>query len=100
MPRLKYIICVDDDIDIYSLTEVMWAVATRCDPKDDIQTVNGTMTSWLDPSSGGLTGKVFFDATKKQGFRGLIPEYPEASMVRARAAIAAAVAAASQNAGS
>jgi 3-polyprenyl-4-hydroxybenzoate decarboxylase len=78
----------------------MWAVATRCDPKDDVQTINGTKTSWLDPSSGGLTGKVFFDATKKEGFRGLIPVYPEASMERARAAIAAAVARASQKGGS
>src|SRR5207237_8926368 len=100
MPRLKYVICVDDDIDIYNLTDVMWAVATRCDPKDDVETVSGTMTSWLDPSSGGLTGKIFFDATKKEGFRGLIPEYPEASMDRARAAIAAAVAAASPKIGS
>lgn len=87
MPRLKFIICVDDDIDIYNLTEVMWAVATRCDPKADVETVSGTMTSWLDPSSGGLTGKVFFDATKKEGFRGQIPHYPPESMARARAAI-------------
>jgi len=87
MPRLKYIICVDDDIDIYNLTDVMWAVATRCDPKDDVASVDGTMTSWLDPSSGGLTGKLFFDATKKEGFRGQMPEYPEESMVRARKAI-------------
>jgi 2,5-furandicarboxylate decarboxylase 1 len=96
MPRLKFIICVDDDIDIYNLTEVMWAVATRCDPKDDVETVSGTMTSWLDPSSGGLTGKVFFDATKKEGFRGLIPGYPDESMTRARAAIDHALAAAGQ----
>jgi UbiD family decarboxylase len=95
MPRLKYVICVDDDIDIYNLTDVMWAVATRCDPKADVETVNGTMTSWLDPSSGGLTGKIFFDATKKEGFRGLIPVYPVESMDRARAAITAALNAAS-----
>jgi hypothetical protein len=65
----------------------MRAVATRCDPKDDVASVDGTMTSWLDPSSGGLTGKLFFDATKKEGFRGQMPEYPEESMVRARKAI-------------
>jgi len=53
MPRLKYVIVVDDDIDIYNFSDVMWAVATRCDPKADIATVDGTMTSWLDPSSGG-----------------------------------------------
>lgn len=94
MPRLKFIICVDDDIDIYNMTDVMWAVATRCDPKDDVESVSGTMTSWLDPSSGGLTGKVFMDATKKEGFRGAIPAYPEASMERAKGAIAAALSAA------
>ena len=88
MPRLKYVICVDDDIDIYNLTDVMWAVATRCDPKDDVVQVNGTMTSWLDPSSGGLTGKVMFDATKKVGFRGALPVYPAEAVDRARKLIA------------
>src|SRR5262249_42861892 len=83
MPRLKYIIVIDDDIDIYSVNDVMWAVAMRCDPKADIVTVDGTMTSWLDPSSGGLTGKVFFDATKKAGFGGTIPGYPPKAMARA-----------------
>jgi UbiD family decarboxylase len=83
MPRLKYVITVDDDIDLYNMSDVMWAVATRCDPKADMATINGTMTSWLDPSSGGLTGKVLFDATKKPGFGGHIPGYPEGAMQRA-----------------
>ena len=83
MPRLKFVVAVDDDIDLYNLTDVIWAIATRCDPKADIETVTGTMTSWLDPSSGGLTGKVLFDATKKADFRGTIPGYPDAAMERA-----------------
>ena len=82
MPRLKFIIAVDDDIDLYDLTSVLWAVSTRCDPRVDVQMATGTMTSWLDPSSGGLTGKVFFNATKKPGFRGLIPSFPEAAVAR------------------
>jgi 4-hydroxy-3-polyprenylbenzoate decarboxylase/2,5-furandicarboxylate decarboxylase 1 len=92
MPRLKFIICVDDDIDIYNLTEVMWALATRCDPKTDVGHVDGTMTSWLDPSSGGVTGKMIFDATKKEGFRGQMPAYPAESLARARKAIETAAA--------
>lgn len=83
MPRLKFVVAIDDDIDLYNLTDVIWAIATRCDPKADIETVTGTMTSWLDPSSGGLTGKVLFDATKKADFRGTIPGYPAAAMERA-----------------
>lgn len=90
MPRLKYVIVVDDDIDIYNVDDVMWAVATRCDPRVDIATIDGTMTSWLDPSSGGLTGKLFFDATKKPGFGGHIPGYPAEAMTRAARLIAAA----------
>lgn len=83
MPRLKYVIVVDDDIDLYNFNDVMWAVATRCDPKADVAMIGGTMTSWLDPSSGGLTGKVLFDATKKAGFGGHIPGYPAEAMARA-----------------
>ena len=84
MPRLKYVIAVDDDIDIYDLTEVMWAVSTRCNPQNDISMVPGTMTSWLDPSSRGLTGKMMIDATKKGDFTGEIPTYPEEAKTRAR----------------
>jgi len=83
MPRLKYIIVIDDDIDLYNFNDVMWAVAMRCDPKADVILVPGTMTSWLDPSSGGLTGKVLLDATKKPGFGGHIPGYPAEAMERA-----------------
>jgi UbiD family decarboxylase len=90
MPRLKYVVVVDDDIDLYNFSDVMWAVATRCDPKTDLAAISGTMTSWLDPSSGGLTGKVFFDATKKDGFGGHIPGYPAEAMARARRLIDAA----------
>jgi len=90
MPRLKYIIIVDADINVYDVNDVMWAVATRCDPKADIATVDGTMTSWLDPSSGGLTGKVIFDATKKPGFGGTMPGYPDAALRRADELIRAA----------
>jgi 2,5-furandicarboxylate decarboxylase 1 len=91
MPRLKYVIVVDDDIDLYNLTDVMWAVATRCDPKADVAAIHGTMTSWLDPSSGGLTGKLFFDATKKPGFGGHMPGYPPEAMKRTAALIEAAL---------
>ncbi len=91
MPRLKYIIVIDDDIDLFNFNDVMWAVATRCDPKADIATIDGTMTSWLDPSSGGLTGKVFFDATMKQGFGGTIPGYPAEALTRADDLIKAAL---------
>jgi UbiD family decarboxylase len=98
MPRLKFIIAVDDDIDLYDLTSVLWAVSTRCDPRVDVQSVSGTMTSWLDPASGGFTGKVFFNATKKAGFRGQIPSFPEAAVARMKTILDAHLPAGSRSA--
>jgi 2,5-furandicarboxylate decarboxylase 1 len=90
MPRLKYVVAVDDDIDLYDMTRVLWAVSTRCDPARDVQMVHGTMTSWLDPSSGGVSGKVFIDATKKNGFRGAMPGFPDTALARAQDLLARA----------
>lgn len=90
MPRLKFVVAVDDDIDLYNMTEVLWAISTRCDPKEDVQLIRGTMTSWLDPSSGGVTGKLFIDATKKKDFRGAMPGFPAAALERAKALLAKA----------
>jgi UbiD family decarboxylase len=91
MPRLKFVVAVDEDIDLYDMTQVIWAISTRCDPKADLQMVAGTMTSWLDPSSGGVTGKVLIDATRKPGFRGVKPAFPAAAMNRARTLLDAAM---------
>ena len=91
MPRLKFVVAVDEDIDLYDMTQVIWAMSTRCDPKADMQMVAGTMTSWLDPSSGGVTGKVLIDATCKPGFRGIKPAFPAAAMNRARTLLDAAI---------
>jgi len=92
MPRLKFVVAVDEDIDPYDMTRVIWAICTRCDPKTDLQTVNGTMTSWLDPASGGVTGKVLIDATRKPSFRGERPAFPDAAMNRASELLDAAMA--------
>jgi 2,5-furandicarboxylate decarboxylase 1 len=80
MPRLKFVIAVDDDINLYDLTDVMWAVATRCNPAVGAQLLRGTMTSFLDPSSGGLTGKLLLNATRNADFTGKLPGYPPASL--------------------
>ena len=68
MPRLKFIIAVDDDIDLYDLTSVFWAVSTRCDPRVDVQMASGTMTSWLDPSSGGFDREGVLQCDEETGF--------------------------------
>jgi len=65
----KMIIVVDDDIDIRSWADVMWALATRMDPGRDIMQVDRTPIDQLDFASPleGLGGKIGFDATRKIG---------------------------------
>ncbi len=45
----RYVIVVDEDIDITSIDDVLWALATRCEPKEDIEIVSGTWSTFLDP---------------------------------------------------
>jgi 4-hydroxy-3-polyprenylbenzoate decarboxylase len=65
----KLVIVVDDDIDIRSWSEVMWAVATRMDPSRDLMLVDRTPVDQLDFASPleGLGGKLGLDATRKIG---------------------------------
>ena len=79
MPRLKYIVAVDDDIDIYRTNDVFWAVSTRVDPGRDVFIVPETGAGPIDPSSYefGITSKLFIDATRKAHFRGVVSMPPK-----------------------
>ena len=37
----KYVIVVDDDVDVTNLEELIWAMCTRTDPKESIQFIEG-----------------------------------------------------------
>ncbi len=45
----RLVIVVDDDIDITDPAEVMWAVATRWDPKTQTDIIDGCWTGHIDP---------------------------------------------------
>src|SRR5271165_2255981 len=66
----KYVIVVDDDVDVFSLADVMWAVATRVRAEKDIIFIPGAKGAILDPTSDPndftLT-KMGIDATKPLG---------------------------------
>jgi 2,5-furandicarboxylate decarboxylase 1 len=55
-PILKHVVAVDDDVDIFRDSEVLWAIATRVQAHQALFTVPGARTSPLDPSSYGLGG--------------------------------------------
>lgn len=63
----KFIVVVDDDVDIREWKEVIWAITTRMDPVRDTTLVDGTPIDYLDFASpiSGLGGKMGLDATNK-----------------------------------
>jgi UbiD family decarboxylase len=66
----KQVIVVDDDVDIFDVKDVLWAVATRMRPDKDIVLVPGAKGAILDPTSDPenftLT-KMGIDATRPVG---------------------------------
>lgn len=65
----KYVIVVDDDIDVRSWSDVIWALSTRADPVRDTVLIDRTPIDYLDFASpqSGLGGKMGLDATHKIG---------------------------------
>lgn len=66
----KYIIVVDEDVDIFDMNDVMWAVATRVKAEKDIVFIPGAKGAILDPTSDPKTftvTKMGIDATKPLG---------------------------------
>ena len=45
----KYVIVVDDDIDVSNLEELIWAMLTRSDPATSIDIITNTWSTPLDP---------------------------------------------------
>lgn len=66
----KYVIVVDEDVDIFDMSDVMWAVATRVRASTDIVFVPGCKAAILDPTSDPETftvTKMGIDATRPIG---------------------------------
>jgi UbiD family decarboxylase len=67
---VKTVVVVDEDVDIFNLSDVMWAVSTRTRADRDITLIHGAMGAILDPTSDPETHtltKVGIDATKPTG---------------------------------
>jgi len=63
----KFIVVVDEDVDIRDWKDVVWAVTTRVDPARDTLIVENTPIDYLDFASpvAGLGSKLGLDATNK-----------------------------------
>ena len=63
----KFIVVVDEDVDVRDWKEVIWAITTRVDPTRDTMLVDNTPIDYLDFASpvSGLGSKMGIDATNK-----------------------------------
>ncbi len=66
---LKLVVIVDDDIDVFDESDVLWAMATRMQADRDLLVIGGSLGAILDPSASpdGLTAKLGIDATRGLG---------------------------------
>ncbi len=63
----KFVIVVDEDIDIRKWEDLIWAITTRMDPARDTTLLENTPIDYLDFASpvSGLGSKMGLDATNK-----------------------------------
>ena len=63
----KFVIVVDEDVNVRDWQDVIWAITTRMDPARDLTILENTPIDYLDFASpvSGLGSKVGFDATNK-----------------------------------
>ena len=80
---LKQVVIVDEDVDIFDVQDIEWAITTRAQASLDMVIVPGALGSSLEPSHDlrGITDKLGIDATKPIGElaskfeRAIIPRY-------------------------
>ncbi len=63
----KFVIIVDEDVNVRDWNDVIWAMTTRMDPGRDTTVIDNTPIDYLDFASpvSGLGSKMGFDATNK-----------------------------------
>ncbi|MCS6843172.1 MAG: UbiD family decarboxylase [Caldilineales bacterium] len=81
---IKLVVVVDDDVDVHNEAEVMWALATRVQPAEDVFIVHGVTCNVLDPSSyDGVSSKMGIDATRPAGWDAQRTSLPREVVLRA-----------------
>jgi len=79
----KYVVVVDEDIDVTDLQDVLWAMCTRSDPERSIEIIRRCRSGALDPpiplADKGLNSRAIIDCCKPYEWREQFPEVVEAS---------------------
>ena len=90
----RYVIVVDDDIDVSNLEEVVWAVLTRSDPATSIDIITNAWSTPLDPrieperkAKGDFTNsRAIIDACKPYWWKDAYPKVNQPSLAARRLA--------------
>ena len=91
----RIVVTVDEDVDPSNLADVMWAIATRCEPSEQVDIVRNAWSSALDPRisaadrDAGQTShsKIILDACKPFAWKDRYPKVSALSQEEARAII-------------
>jgi UbiD family decarboxylase len=65
----RVVIVVDEDINPADMDQVVWAICTRCDPRDDVDILKGCWSTTLDPMAypadrRNMNSRMVIDACK------------------------------------
>ena len=79
----RYVIVVDDDVDITDSEEVLWVLGSRSDPAQSIEILRRAWSGPLDPriprDEVGHSSRAVIDATRPYEWRDKFPKVSGAS---------------------
>lgn len=79
----RYVIVVDEDIDITDINEVIWAISTRSDPATSVDILRRTWSGPLDPiippGHKGHNSRMIIEATRPYEWRDRFPAISQIS---------------------
>jgi len=90
----RYVVVVDDDIDVYDTNDVLWAICTRSDPVKDITVIPRAWSDELDPivppgeANAPFNSRAIIDATRPWEWRDRFPAVVQMTKAEEEAAVA------------
>jgi 4-hydroxy-3-polyprenylbenzoate decarboxylase len=79
----RYVVVVDEDIDITNLNEVVWAMCTRSDPATSVDILRRTWSGPLDPiiqpGQKGHNSRMIIEAVRPYEWRDKFPDVSQIS---------------------
>jgi UbiD family decarboxylase len=80
----RYVIVVDEDVDVTDLNDVVWAMCTRADPEQSMDIIKRAWSGPLDPiiktERKGFNSRMIIDACRPFEWRNEFPAVAEASV--------------------